>query len=40
MLFDLVWRIFINMSKELLPIYLANMFAEGFFEPVIKVYGT
>jgi hypothetical protein len=39
-LHDMVWRIFINISEELLPTYLANIFAEGFSETPIRSYKT
>jgi hypothetical protein len=36
LLHDLIWWIFISMSEELLPIYLANMFAEFFSENMTR----
>jgi hypothetical protein len=40
LLYDMVWRDFINMSEEILPIYLANMLAEDFSETLIRNYET
>jgi len=40
LLYDLVWRIFINMSEELQSIHLANMLVEVFSETLIRNYET